>query len=840
MDSNGKLEKIILAPGANSTELLRSLSKKGKNSIGLRIMNALELADYALIKSGVVYNSRYISLSDQSTIIYSILSEADIPYFKSASYTDAENIATALNNLRRLLPTDEKSGIESVLNRGVFTKKNDALLLIYDEYMNICWQQNVSDGISKIRSAIELTNPLDVEITILDEFELSPLEIELAGRITDKINHSTIAELFGADTENGISVETFTTAYGASNEAEDIIGRIFEDNIPIDKCVVAVADIKTYSQLFYDISERYSIPVTFGCGVSILNTNPARLLDKLYKWHTTGCCGTDALTELMNSTAFITKQFIELFEDYGDFRKALKIAGRLRLGMDSAVNKERIENYRNSLSSDDEKAKKNAGLLPGIEKIFSEFEKGYGYIISKYSFIRSGEEGQLDLAAVNVIHDAIESLTKYSGSSIDEIEKMIPLILQKRVRTQNSMEGALHICSIKNALSTVRDNLYIAGLGADIFPGKPRENYLLLDDDYQGIADAPTSEKKINDKKLSLERLLKLYSSLHLNIHMSYPSYNLADLKEINASSTILDYAKGREFRKAGFFDHKLNVPGAFGSEYIKGFDSDPEEECPLSESVSFNMERAYSPSAIDTYLNCPRQFYLKYVLNIEEPDPDDPYTVIDSRDFGTEGHIVMEQFRPDSTLDEVMASASDVFDSFLASRPPISSDSAEFKKQEFLEMIEDAFKSDPKNEPILLENDLRGTHPVGINIHGLPDRVEMTEDGKYIIVDYKTGKTEQHKNHDVVSCLQALVYAFLVEHTKGLTIDHVEFRYPRVGKVISCRWDDDMKDQLSERLRIFKDGLESGNYAPPDKCAVFCKYGDICKRARGEGLNNE
>ena len=46
-------EKIILAPGANGSELFRSLARFGVNTIGLRVMSSVELAKYALMKSGI-------------------------------------------------------------------------------------------------------------------------------------------------------------------------------------------------------------------------------------------------------------------------------------------------------------------------------------------------------------------------------------------------------------------------------------------------------------------------------------------------------------------------------------------------------------------------------------------------------------------------------------------------------------------------------------------------------------------------------------------------------------------------------------------------------------------
>ena len=54
-------------------------------------------------------------------------------------------------------------------------------------------------------------------------------------------------------------------------------------------------------------------------------------------------------------------------------------------------------------------------------------------------------------------------------------------------------------------------------------------------------------------------------------------------------------------------------------------------------------QSRCFSPSALNVYLHCPREFYYHYVANIQTPD--DRKGIIDARDFGTMVHYVAEQF---------------------------------------------------------------------------------------------------------------------------------------------------------------------------------------------------
>lgn len=123
-------ERIILAPGANGTELLRSLSKYGHNTIGLRIVGAAGLADMMLTGHGEAYLKQFISFREQTALVFSFLNE--IGYFKNASYTDAENVAASLNVLRTLIVDEEEINIHRILSKGEFPEKNEALLEVFD------------------------------------------------------------------------------------------------------------------------------------------------------------------------------------------------------------------------------------------------------------------------------------------------------------------------------------------------------------------------------------------------------------------------------------------------------------------------------------------------------------------------------------------------------------------------------------------------------------------------------------------------------------------------------------------------------------------------------------
>ena len=148
--------------------------------------------------------------------------------------------------------------------------------------------------------------------------------------------------------------------------------------------------------------------------------------------------------------------------------------------------------------------------------------------------------------------------------------------------------------------------------------------------------------------------------------------------------------------------------------------------------------------------------------------------------------------------------------------------------------MMETAYEMDPHREIALEEEDISCTHESGVKIHGFPDRVEKLDDGTYLVVDFKSGRSVRHVQDDIGTCLQVVIYAYLMEQ-KGFPVSGGEYRYIRRGETVSCRYDDDMKRQLTERLTLFKNCLEEGNFPAAeaaedgeDPCR-YCKYQAVC-----------
>lgn len=835
-------EKILLLSGANGTELIRMMARFHKNSLGLRIMNAAEFARFALMRSGIILEENFLPRKQEPAVIDGFVRE--ISYFASAGYADSEKIADALYHLRSVITENEFEQLHGILPKGEFPDKNKSLLAVYDRYLAALKASKSIDTIGLLRKAKAEAKPLECDVYALREYPLTPLENEMLVQLAPKLTYSTISAQLGVNRAPLKNVD-YMEGYGASNEVAAVYDYIVSNNLPFDACVVAVANPNPYAQLFYDFSQSNDLPITLGCGIPILNSNPARLLKLLYDWNTTGYHGVDALNVLLRSDALDQKKLFDTLgiEKAWQLDRIIQIAGQLRLNFDWEENNRKIA----LLPQNDKKA----AFYPFVSALAKELSLGESKLLEKYALIRDGAVGRVDRSALSVICDALDSYAKFTGGS--PLDQIIPEILQRSVCSENSREGALFVTGISGAMASMRKHLFVVGMSASNFPGTPRENYLLLDSDYRlfavdlmdGEDMLPISINLVQWKKDALEHLLRLAAALDVNIHISYSGYDLAALKEENPSSVLFDIFKkqyGDEatfqqykdaFRHVGYFTGQVTADHTIGRAYIQGKEILCQGADFSEDACAHTLERAFSPTAIDDFFACPRRFFLTRILGVQEEEPDDPFAVIDAKSIGMLAHSLMEELA-DSPCDKgvFLQRAEAAFDRFLLSRPPIHSEAAEREKAIFCKMMANAYDQDPQNEVLASEEKQTFLHSSGILLEGYPDRVEKTRLGEYIIADYKTGKRIHHQANDIDTCLQVVIYAYIMEQ-KNIPISRCEYRYLRDGVTVPCRYDDAMKEKLNDKLLAFKNALTTGQFlcaASKDSCR-YCTLGNICGR---------
>ncbi len=163
-------------------------------------------------------------------------------------------------------------------------------------------------------------------------------------------------------------------------------------------------------------------------------------------------------------------------------------------------------------------------------------------------------------------------------------------------------------------------------------------------------------------------------------------------------------------------------------------------------------MSRGLSPSAVDTYIECPAQFYYKYILGLKETD--EVGEEIEAKDIGSFIHRVLEIFYT-AHLNKTYThheSHDAVLEGLIEKEFKTTfhgEDNGEFfLLQEIIKRLLKGFiRQDGLKKPYILSLEKELYAPfdslngVPVRFRGKIDRIDKI-DNEYLIIDYKTGST--------------------------------------------------------------------------------------------------
>jgi RecB family exonuclease len=268
--------------------------------------------------------------------------------------------------------------------------------------------------------------------------------------------------------------------------------------------------------------------------------------------------------------------------------------------------------------------------------------------------------------------------------------------------------------------------------------------------------------------------------------------------------------------------------------------------------------ERAWSVSALETYLGCPFKFFAQHVLRLEE-EPDDE-EVMDPRRQGLFVHEVFEQFFgawhtsggraiTPSNLEEARALFAATVDRLVEQLPGaegglvrtqlLGSSSAAGLGEAVLRM-----EAERPVEVIerLLEHRLDGrltieteSGPRVVHVKGKADRLDLLADGTFRVIDYKLGWPPQRQR-----ALQLPIYSLRAEqqlaNLRASEAVYLAFKGPR--RVVPLFTTDaeraDVMSKAQARVADTLDRIGRGEFPPtPDdvyRCET-CSFAAVCRK---------
>ncbi|MBR1897163.1 MAG: PD-(D/E)XK nuclease family protein [Pyramidobacter sp.] len=263
--------------------------------------------------------------------------------------------------------------------------------------------------------------------------------------------------------------------------------------------------------------------------------------------------------------------------------------------------------------------------------------------------------------------------------------------------------------------------------------------------------------------------------------------------------------------------------------------------------------------SSIDDYAGCPYFFAMRHLLRLPEPPREGEYDVLRG---GTAVHLLWEHvwqvYAASGAQSGIAVLAQGFFDEALEAAypellrsPSLRRDLASLRwrvercaqKQDELEVF-----LRPLRESVECELELPPLAVSGVTFSGRCDRLDRLRDGRFLLWDYKAGRSENYKK-----ALQLAGYALALEQNGSSCAGWGYFGLRDGG--VAGLWRDDLRsalslpasrtmsvegqmDAASELLSALAGSLSTGQFVPlyeSDSCRV-CSFAALCRRGEFRG----
>jgi len=582
-------KNLIMPSYLDGNTFKKSLSREGFFALNLNITTIFDLArDYC---DDYISKNR-LKILDNSLgqiFILQILKKLSrrklLNYFQPPTFSPgiSRSIYLAIKELR-IAEFSSRNFPQSAITNP---KKSEDLLKIMQEYEKILKEQNYIDEADIYLQAIKYKKknqqkkeifivPSNIELNYLEEvffrkiilpgtkviylpvpgnlkkpdsFYFSESYKEEESYPENLLDYLYDIDKIPSNLPGKLNVELIQS-HGEFNEVKTIIRKIKYQNIPLDEVSIFYTVQEPYSQYLYQLSRQYFLNITFGNGVSIKNTSPAKLFFALIDWMRdnysiakfyfllTG--GNFEFKNQRSNPDIPTPQRVAsllrnspIGRKRNRYIKGIDLVIKQLEGEIEQVSEDRQERYR-------QKLKDLFWTKEFITRIFHELpQENFDYTISPKQIARGlinivtdyskiDEENNFDEDAIKKIKERltilIESDYPLPDMPVNEaLTLMADLIKNERVNCSEPRAGFLHTASYKKGIWLNRPYNFIVGMDSAKFPDSAHDGSILLDAEKKNTDRIyPNKEKG----KESRYKMLQLLASLKGKIILSYSRFD--------------------------------------------------------------------------------------------------------------------------------------------------------------------------------------------------------------------------------------------------------------------------------------------------------------------------
>jgi len=343
------------------------------------------------------------------------------------------------------------------------------------------------------------------------------------------------------------------------------------------------------------------------------------------------------------------------------------------------------------------------------------------------------------------------------------------------------------------------------------------------------------NEEELKALKIS-DRIKVMYVGMTRAKHtlrLSYPQMVNGKVKKLSQFvSQIQDMLEKEKkpfaYDENSFWTHVANTLVKREYDYKKEFHN-------LVDSLL--KDKYFSPTSINSYLSCPRQYLYNYILNLSSKAGN-----ADNMHYGTAVHEACE-FGVNYALKNGNYPSKEEFIKVFKNKLSKASLTSLAERKILEKRGEDAlsayyvqFISTPISQLYLTEQKV--TLDIdGVKFKGFIDRVDRNPDGTYTIYDYKTGSAKGEKvicpegeHEDYYN--QIGLYKYYFEKVNNVKVRDTAFIFPEdFTKNLSLSLTEEDCEEIKNKFKSAIDNIKSYNFEPTYKKEVckYCQYKDFC-----------